>query len=675
MSHKLTTKQRLLRHYKTGQDFHDVVTNFNDSMYRLFYDLSFFTEKLPMHLNVMSGLSDMITDALVVTGRSSLSKNGVEMNIISSSNIIFDKNMSTLRLADRAAYDIPLQNNKSFIQTENSYNIHSIDNSTLLSFNDLLNGTPINIVSANKNYRYTFCVEFPMRVDVNSLTIALNMNTKSYPLLSEVYHIDNENRRRYITILNNLDTSYDMDEKRVPNNEYEFLFSTINTNRLYFTFEDRNNQELMLDHINVKKVEYHDAGEIILGPITSTYPILKAAIEAQGDLEGAEFYISHDNNSWVRMILPTEVNKSNTATKIISYNTVSRGSLKVQGDVKELYLKVILSRKLLSEAKEGITYKGSTFYSSFLAHPLNEEPIAVSVYQRVPSTFFGDKTFSPSIDTSTLREPEHNYIQLSGSYKVKSFVNSDYGYDSDKTERNVSITSSYKKVNGDRIDASEFNPLTSVVYGYVINHVKRTYNTLTDKNIVLSLKENYAKDIYTIRQNNKEVKVDLGLGFISSSIAAVIGTTEKGTVSLYDSTGRYVKELTKRQFDDFHYVSLIEDGLFEVPQLTSKETLKFNSLYPIRLNEEDEFGILDNNIFCVQSLVDFEKYSKLTMEALETKLKISKENKNILTVVDDLVKDKYTESTKESIEAFTKSRAIKLKNKHIKKGSLRITQA
>ena len=675
MSHKLTTKQRLLRHYKTGQDFHDVVTNFNDSMYRLFYDLSFFTEKLPMHLNVMSGLSDMITDALVVTGRSSLSKNGVEMNIISSSNIIFDKNMSTLRLADRAVYDIPLQNNKSFIQTENSYNIHSIDNSTLLSFNDLLNGTPINIVSANKNYRYTFCVEFPMRVDVNSLTIALNMNTKSYPLLSEVYHIDNENRRRYITILNNLDTSYDMDEKRVPNNEYEFLFSTINTNRLYFTFEDRNNQELMLDHINVKKVEYHAAGEIILGPITSTYPILKAAIEAQGDLEGAEFYISHDNNSWVRMILPTEVNKSNTATKIISYNTVSRGSLKVQGDVKELYLKVILSRKLLSEAKEGITYKGSTFYSSFLAHPLNEEPIAVSVYQRVPSTFFGDKTFSPSIDTSTLREPEHNYIQLSGSYKVKSFVNSDYGYDSDKTERNVSITSSYKKVNGDRIDASEFNPLTSVVYGYVINHVKRTYNTLTDKNIVLSLKENYAKDIYTIRQNNKEVKVDLGLGFISSSIAVVIGTTEKGTVSLYDSTGRYVKELTKRQFDDFHYVSLIEDGLFEVPQLTSKETLKFNSLYPIRLNEEDEFGILDNNIFCVQSLVDFEKYSKLTMEALETKLEISKENKNTLTVVDDLVKDKYTESTKESIEAFTKSRAIKLKNKHIKKGSLRITQA
>ena len=69
------------------------------------------------------------------------------------------------------------------------------------------------------------------------------------------------------------------------------------------------------------------------------------------------------------------------------------------------------------------------------------------------------------------------------------------------------------------------------------------------------------------------------------------------------------------------------------------------------------------------------KQALKNLEKLETSLEISKENKNTLTVTDDLIKDKYTKSTKESIEAFTKSRAIKLKNKHIKKGSLRITQA
>ena len=675
MSHKLTTKQRLLKHYKTSRKVTEIITSFNDSMYRLFYDLSFLTERLPTHLNTMSQLSDMITDALVVTGRSSLSKNGVEMSVISNTNLVFDKNMSTIRLGDKAVYNIPLQNNKSYIQTDNSYNIHSIDSSSLLSLNDLLSGTPVNIISANKNYRYTFCIEFPLRVDVNAMTLKLNLNTKSYPLLSELFYIDGENKRRYITILNTLDTSYDMDEKRVLQNNYELLFSTVNTNKLYFTLEDRSNQELMIDQIAVKKVEYYDTGEIILGPVTSTYPILKAAVEANGDLEGAEFYISHDQTNWVRMILPKEVSKSNTATKIISYNTVSRGSLKVQDDVKELYLKVVLSRQLLSEGKESLQYKGSSFFTSYLAHPMNDEPIDVSVYQRVSTTFYGDKSFSQSVDTSNLREPEHNYITTSGRYRVKGFSNTEYSYDSDSSFSNVTTTSGYKKVNGDKIDASDFNPTTANVFGYVLNQVKRTYNTLNDKNIVLSLNEKYAKDVYTVRQNNKEVKIDIGLGFISSSIAAVVGVDEKGPVRLYDSTGNLVRELTTKSFEDFFYVSLVEDGIFDLPVVSLKESLTFNPLYPIRLNEEGEYGILDNNIFCVQSLIDFESYSKLTLEKLETTIEISKENMNSLTVVEDLIRDKYTESTQESVEAFVRSRAIKLKNKHIKKGSLRITQA
>ena len=306
---------------------------------------------------------------------------------------------------------------------------------------------------------------------------------------------------------------------------------------------------------------------------------------------------------------------------------------------------------------------------------MSEVPVHASVYQRVSSTFYGESTFQTSADTSTLREPEHNYITLSGSYKVKGFENTDYSYDSNIAVNNVGVVSSYKKVNGDRIDASEFNPLTSVVYGYVISKVKRTFNTLNDTDFVLTIKEGYAKDTYTIRQNNKEVKIDLGLGFISSTIAGVIGVAEKGTVSLYDSTGSFVKELTKRSFNNFNYISLVEDEIFDKPVIGSKESLKFNPLYPLKLNEEDEYGILDGGVFCVQALVDFDTYSKLNLEKLETSLEISKENKNTLTVTDDLIKDKYTKSTKESIEAFTKSRAIKLKNKHIKKGSLRITQA
>ena len=674
MSQKLTKKQRIQKHYTLSQKLTKVITGFNDSMYKLFYDLSFFTQKLPEQLNSLSYLSDMITDALVVTGKSSLSKTSLELNVVSNNNVLFNKELNTIRLSDRDVYKVPLQNDRSYIQTENTYNIHAVDNDSLMSLSSLLSGTPIKLVSTNRNYRYTFCLEFPARLDLNSLNIKLNLKTKSYPLLSELFLIDKENKRQYITILNTMRTSIDLDEKRIEDNDYELLFDSVNTNKLYFTLEDRNNNELMIDALTVKKVEYFKTGEIVFGPISSTYPILKAAIEAKGDLEGAEFYISYNTKNWIRLVLPTEVSKVDAASKIVSFNTVSRDSIKIQGDVKELYLKIVLNHKQVEATKNNVLYKGEGFYSSTLNYPLNEQPQNGSVYQTIDSSFYGDKTYLTNVNTSDLREPEHNYISVNGAYKVKGFVTTDHSYTNNEAITNVMVSSSYLKVNGDRIDASSFNPLTSTTYGYVVSRVKRVFNTLKDKNVVIPLKSEYSKDVYTIRQNNKEIKVDLSLGFITSSITGVIGVEEEGKVLLFDSTGREIKELTIRDFDTFNYVSLVLDGLFELPVMSERESLSYNDLYPIRLNEDTEFGILDSSIICVQSLVDFTEYSRLHIEKLETNLELSKENKNTQTLTDKQLKDKYTEKTEETVKAFTKSRAIKLKNKHIKQGSLRIIQ-
>ena len=105
-----------------------------------------------------------------------------------------------------------------------------------------------------------------------------------------------------------------------------------------------------------------------------------------------------------------------------------------------------------------------------------------------------------------------------------------------------------------------------------------------------------------------------------------------------------------------------------------REDITLNTLYPIRLNESNEFGLLDGKLTSVKSLVDFNEVSILSREEIPHSLTISKENKNSLSLTDTLLKDKYTESTTETVEAYLKSRAIKLKNKHIQKGSLRITQ-
>ena len=195
-----------------------------------------------------------------------------------------------------------------------------------------------------------------------------------------------------------------------------------------------------------------------------------------------------------------------------------------------------------------------------------------------------------------------------------------------------------------------------------------------EDSVVLLLKTEYPRDIYTIRQNNKELKVDLSLGFTDSCISAVLGVEAEGVVVLYDSTGRSIKELTIHKFEDLSYISLLEEGLFELPKMVEREDVSLNLLYPIRLNETNEYGLLDSQLICVKSLIDFEEVFTLSKEEIATSLNISRENMNTLTLSDTLLKEKYTEKTSETVEAYSKSRAIKLKNKHIQKGSLRITQ-
>lgn len=674
MTKEITQERKIVRYWDLGYRTAQVVEKHNDLSVKLFKSISNFSSLLPDNLNNLATLSDMITDALVVSGRSSLSKSSSEL-VQSNGGLRYNVDTGELTLDYKVQYNAAIKNKKSYIQTDGIYNIYSADKKSLASFEDLLSGSGITIESKTKSFRYTLCIEFATQVDINSLQLKLNTDTDSYPLISEMFYINRENKREYITFLNSLDTKFDLDNNRVKDNNYNLLFNNIKTNRIYFTLEDRDKTDLVLDSLAFRKLKYVATGSIIFGPIISTYPILKASVEAAGDIEGASFFISYDKENWTEVALPTEISKDATVNKIVSFNTISKDSLKVTKDVKELYLKVDLEQKKITSAEEMYINKSLDFYANVLPYPANDKPVNTSVYQLSNQTYYGDKSFVSSVETSSLREPEHNYIITNGGYMVKSFTGSTYGYDDSTNMNSVTTSVMYKKVNGDRVDASGFEPLSVKTFGYSVSKVKKTCNVVFEENVVLYLNSSYPRDIYTVRQNNKELKLDLSLGFIDSCISSVIGVSEEGSVLLYDSTGRDVKELTIRKFgEDFFYISLVEEGLFELPIMGDREDITLNTLYPIRLNESNEFGLLDGKLTSVKSLVDFNEVSILSREEIPHSLSISKENKNSLSLTDTLLKDKYTESTTETVEAYLKSRAIKLKNKHIQKGSLRITQ-
>lgn len=672
MTDELTNARKVLRYYKLGERFNSVVTAHNDLSAKLFKAISSFSTLLPDHLNTLSTLSDMITDALVITGKSSLSKSITEL-VQESNGLSYNADTGSLTLDYLVQYTVPFKNKTSVIQTDISYNAFTIDKSGLASFNDLLSGTPITLQTNAQNFRYTFCLDFSNKVDVNSVLLKLNKDTDSYPLISEIYYINSENKREYITILNSFDTKYDLDDNRVKDNTYNILFDTIKANRIYMTLEDREKAELSIDKISVRKLKFATTGSIVFGPIVSTFPILKAALEANGDISNASFYLSYDKSNWIQVVLPNDISQSKNLNKIVSFNTINNNSVKVATDVKELYLKVELDQKKVLNEEENLLNRSLDFYANTLAYPAEEKPINVSAYLTTSETFYGDRTYVQTTQASKLREAEHSYILSNSSYKVKSFVQNVYGYGDTESLNDVYTVSLLKKVNGDRVDARGFNPLTSTVYGYTVNKVKKTCNTNFEESVVLLLSKAYSRDIYTVRQNNKELKIDLSSGYIDSCINGVLGVAEIGVVDLYDSTGRLLKELTIRKFNDFNYISLVEEGFFELPEMGALETKTLNPLYPLRLNEESEYGILDNKLVCVKTLLDFEEISTLTKEEILSELHISKENGNYLELTDKVLKEKYTEQTTETVAAYSDSRAIKLKNKHIQKGSLRIS--
>lgn len=112
MTDELTTTRKVLRYYKLGEQFNSVVTAHNDLSAKLFKSISSFSTLLPDHLNTLSVLSDMITDALVVTGKSSLSKSITEL-IQESNGLAYNEDTGTLTLGYAVQYVVPFKNKTS----------------------------------------------------------------------------------------------------------------------------------------------------------------------------------------------------------------------------------------------------------------------------------------------------------------------------------------------------------------------------------------------------------------------------------------------------------------------------------------------------------------------------------------------------------------------------------
>jgi hypothetical protein len=335
----ITNPQKEARYADLQKRVASTFTRHNDVSYSLFNVISKFSEILPGSLNNLVGLSDMITDAVVVSGRSSLSKSVFQLPIIKNT-LNINKDSSSLTLSYRTAREYSINVKKSYIQSSNKFSIFNKTKTSLSSFEDLLRGSPILIETPDQYFKYTLALTLESKVSVSCIDLELGLNTSSYPLISEVYYINDNNKKIYCTILNSSDTKLDLDADRQKDNKYSILLPNIKTNRLYITLEDKGKTSLLINKLSIKRLEYAPEGELIVGPIKSSSPILKAAVDVAGDTSSANFYISPDNETWYELAAPTDVPFGKDLSKIISFNTVSDNSLKSDKDFKVFYFLV-----------------------------------------------------------------------------------------------------------------------------------------------------------------------------------------------------------------------------------------------------------------------------------------------------------------------------------------------
>ena len=659
----ITENTKSERYLSLHNKMTDTFKKHNDLSYSIFRVVSKFSELLPSSLNNIVKLSDMVTDALVVSGRSSLSKSLFNLKVVSNTlNINTDSNSITLRYKTAKQYSINIK--KSYIQTSNNYNIYNKDKSTLASLDTLIKGSPILIETDSQYFKYTFALTLDSKGPISCIDIGLNLSTSSYPLVSEIYYINDNNKKVYCTILNSSDTQYNLDVDRQKDNIYTILLPNIKTNRLYVTLEDKDKTSLTIDKIGVRQLDYEAEGEMVLGPIVSSYPILKASIEALGDLDSANFYLSPDNKAWYEVAAPNELSFTNTVNKIVAFNTVNINSLKSDKDFKELYLKVRLKRKLANDSEN--FYRNTKQEVASSISLIEGEPAEITVYATKELLHYGESTYKDIVNIADVFVDNFSYAESKGEYFVKGFIETPYSVNSTSEKRSVNITTRPLKIGADDVSATDFDPLSSNVYGYSINLDTGKVNTKLSTNIVFLLSNLYSKDIYSIVQKDKEIKVDLSLGFIKAGLEAVIFVEADSPVVLFDSTAKKMKELKVQTFEGYSYINLINEGLFDTPV----SSCELNTLYPLKLNTDTMYALKEGRIITKEHLVDFTNIAKITTETIDFETSLSKENGNSIVLLDNVLKEKYTEYSEETIPAYNNTTVIKLRNKHIKKGSL-----
>lgn len=657
----------MLQNNYDSLDFERLSLNFNLNMINLANLQTDFISRLPVELNKIAMLTDKISNLNIIAGNCYLYKKGNQLKELESTNVIFDKDFNSFKLRPALSYTVEPRESKNSVVTDKKIRIYDKDKTKLKNIDDLLiRNETVNLYTEENNYNFTLKFGFNTVVSLNNVLLNLNDETVSYPNISAIYFINTRKEREDLKILNDNAYSLNLDLYKNSNNNYSLDLETAVTDNLNIVFED-NVSDLIIDNLKVNYMEYNEEGEIILEALKESKPILKIGIEAAGDLKNVDFSASYDKDSWYPLDLSNIYNLEKT-NKVLSFNTISKKSLKSDLDIKTLYLKMRLKAKKSSFKADNKINKSVYTNSTLNLNSLTYDEF--SLYENSDAIYYG-KTSSVNIFDFKNLYNLGEYLTVNNNYFIKGFAETPISKskESSYTYSPVSLKSKPMVKTGDSLSFENLDISTKELYNYSISKITRSLLESQDTEYVLPLKKSSIKSKYYISQNNKLISIDLSLGYISSCLDVLITIDPESPAYLLDSFKNLIAELPQFEIkleseSSQAVVSLLDSNLFEELENLSKT-------FPLTALQDYEIGLLDSKIESINLDKVVSSYV-LKKSILYTEDKLSETNFNYSTITST---EEYKSSIKKEEEVLLKgSKQIKLLNTGVIKGSIKLKE-
>lgn len=654
----------MLQNNYDALDYKVLKQNYNLNMINFANTQTKFISLIPEQINKISRLTDKLSNITIIGGNTYYSKPGNKFEVIESINVDFNNDLNILKLAPSLVYKLEPKENLNKLISNKKIKIFDLDKTKLKVVDDLfIRGETINIFTEENNFNYTFNINFNELTQINNFSLKLNDKTLSYPNISEVYFINNKREKIYIKILNNNKLSYNLDTNRAKNNLFSVDLETFTADNINIVFQD-NLSELIIDKFEINYLEYNEEGLITFKVLMEDKPIIKIGLTADETINECDYSVSYDGKEWYKIDLSNiyGIDKKN---KVIAFNTISDKSIKTENEVKNLFLKVklkALQSLYNNDAKiDKNIFKNSTFNVN------NINFTSYSLYENEDSIYYGKETLTNIFNYMDLYN-NGEYLIENNSYFIKGFKDSPISKVSTSSYKYTAVTlkSKEKRLSRENLFFDKIDISTKELFSFKIDKVYKSIINDIGSKYVLPLKDEIPNSIYYLKQNNKEIKIDLTLGFINSAIDVLYAVEKDTKVFLLDSFKNLISEINSFELDidgvSVSVVSLLDLEMFETIENLSRT-------YPITFLNDYEVGLFHNKIESISKDKELNLYDLVTYK-LYTKDNISVNNKNYAVI--ESVED-YNRTIKSFNEVINKNtNSIKLTKGSIIKGTLTI---